>query len=329
MSICQCCGGFQSCRPQTTCSIPVRRPDGTASQVKLCVRRSDPASANGTNGVQEDCLGVTKDYLDHHHLQQRVQGLIQDVLRDQPLDPYRYMMEALRKVQAERAPPPEQKDAEAEPLVPKPPAKPKPTGSRPAPGRNINPSYKVAVEPPPNKEGWSASKHAVRLILESPRLQKVAADSRRSLSHRSASIGEYTPPLARSETDDKSNRNVELTCNRKSTSNSAQLERIPMLCRLASEILERAKETCVIQAGSWGPTVKDQANTSSHGCKANKIQTLPQPKLQDSGIKGLAVPKYVCWECPEQKTGRFLYQLPPVFERTNDGRGDHLSGNAS
>eukprot|EP00930_Biecheleria_cincta_P092910 TRINITY_DN8299_c0_g1_i3.p1 TRINITY_DN8299_c0_g1~~TRINITY_DN8299_c0_g1_i3.p1 ORF type:complete len:208 (+),score=42.95 TRINITY_DN8299_c0_g1_i3:59-625(+) len=83
---------------ETTCAIPVRRPDGTASQVKLSIHRG--ASAASKAATEDDTLGVTKDFLNQHHLHRRVQGLIQDVLREQPQDPYRYMLTQLRKVQA-------------------------------------------------------------------------------------------------------------------------------------------------------------------------------------------------------------------------------------
>jgi hypothetical protein len=43
---------------------------------------------------------LTRDYLDQHQLQQRIQTLIQDVLREQPDNPYKYMLEQLRKAQA-------------------------------------------------------------------------------------------------------------------------------------------------------------------------------------------------------------------------------------
>lgn len=145
-------------------------------------------------------MGVTKDYLDQHHLQQRVQGLIQDVLREQPDDPYRYMLTQLRKVQAgEEALPelplkegaplsaaaaeataaqkaaeaPPQKPAEepSEPMVPRPPDKPKPAGARPAPaaGRQITAQV--------DTKGWRLSKHVVRCVLESPRIRKLGESS--------------------------------------------------------------------------------------------------------------------------------------------------------
>lgn len=42
---------------------------------------------------------MTRNYLDQHKLQERIQSLIQDVLRAQPEDPYRYMLQSLRREQ--------------------------------------------------------------------------------------------------------------------------------------------------------------------------------------------------------------------------------------
>jgi len=43
---------------------------------------------------------VTRNYLDSHKVQDHIQNLIQDVLRAQPADPYRYMLQSLRKERA-------------------------------------------------------------------------------------------------------------------------------------------------------------------------------------------------------------------------------------
>lgn len=190
-----------------TCAIPVRRPNGTASQVKLSIHRGASSSASASKAATEDdTMGVTKDYLDQHHLQQRVQGLIQDVLREQPEDPYRYMLTQLRKVQAGEEALPElplkegaplaaaaaaaaaEKPPE-EPLVPRPPDKPKPSGARPAPaaGRQI----KAQVE----TKGWSLSKHVVRCVLESSRIRKLGESSIRLGVAKQESVGMTTSIL--------------------------------------------------------------------------------------------------------------------------------------
>eukprot|EP00933_Yihiella_yeosuensis_P075532 TRINITY_DN84971_c0_g1_i1.p1 TRINITY_DN84971_c0_g1~~TRINITY_DN84971_c0_g1_i1.p1 ORF type:complete len:245 (+),score=72.39 TRINITY_DN84971_c0_g1_i1:115-849(+) len=171
-------------KEEVSCNIPLRKPDGGASQVTLRIRRGVDAPA-ATAGGGDDTLGMTKEYLDHHHLQQRVQGLLQDVLRDQPQDPYRYMLDVLKKVKKGEAtlPPvstqhetcwkdPEAEAAEQaaqpkEPLVPRPPEKPKPADSRPAPavGRNLV-GGKVEM---PNMDEWPECRMAVRMLLSSPR----------------------------------------------------------------------------------------------------------------------------------------------------------------
>merc|ERR1719150_863492 len=88
------------------CGIHVRDTDGEASRVKLRIRRNREALAANDKietpkaPAAQDSVGVTRDYLDHHQLQQRIQSLIQDVLREQPDDPYRYTLEQLRRSQA-------------------------------------------------------------------------------------------------------------------------------------------------------------------------------------------------------------------------------------
>lgn len=129
--------------PEVFCRIPIKRLDGVASEVQLRVRRG--AAANlGKLQKTEDSVGLTRDYLDRHQLQQRIQSLIQDVLREQPANPYKYMLDQLRKSQdatkaskqegipatTQPAPPVE----EVKPLVPRPPDQPKSGGPR---GRNV------------------------------------------------------------------------------------------------------------------------------------------------------------------------------------------------
>lgn len=200
-------------KPQIMCSIPVRRPDGVAAQVTLRIRRGMTAENGTTAASNEDSVAVTKDYLDHHQLQQRVQGLIQDVLRDQPLDPYRYMLEQLHKVKyGDQKPPPKVKK---EPLVPKPPEKPRPNGSsRPIAGGRLSAS-KVTQ---PDKTGWSPSCCVVRLLLESPPCLRLAEENLRGQARRDVSVGLTTMILekacenavARSITDSSLDQQVKV-----------------------------------------------------------------------------------------------------------------------
>lgn len=129
--------------PEVFCDIPVKKLDGQQSKVQLRVRRGNATNANATPDKikADDSMVLTRDYLDHHQLQQRIQSLIQDVLREQPENPYKYMLGQLRKAKGgagatkpEAATPAQPKAAApkeaAKPLVPKPPAGDKPEGSR-------------------------------------------------------------------------------------------------------------------------------------------------------------------------------------------------------
>lgn len=116
-------------------SIPFWKPDGTTSQVKLCIRRGAALAASKApkSSAAQDSLGNKTDYLDHHQLQQRIQSLMQDVLREQPGDPYRYMLEQLKTYRAEPA---ADANASQSSVVPHPPASPKSNGS-PRKGKHV------------------------------------------------------------------------------------------------------------------------------------------------------------------------------------------------
>lgn len=149
-------------KEETKCTIPVRRPDGTPTQVRLEIRR---------DGSQEEpkdgqCI---QTYLEEHKVQQRIQSLIQEVLREAPEDPYKFMLQHLREIQAAT---PRHVRSEVEPLQPHPPDQPKPAGGRPpAPGRML--TQKQVVD----KSAWKASKHVVRSVLESPRCRYLGEES--------------------------------------------------------------------------------------------------------------------------------------------------------
>jgi len=114
---------------EAICTIPVRRPDGTASQVKLRVRRAGEGAAKQAQGASKaEEAEVAREYLESHNLQQRIQTLIQDVLRVQPDDPYRFMLSQLRSSQ----------DGARPAVVPVPPAAPPPGHqSGPRKGRHV------------------------------------------------------------------------------------------------------------------------------------------------------------------------------------------------
>lgn len=92
---------------EAVCSIPIRHLDGSATQVKLRVRRaskspgvspaSSPASSALHRSVSRKRTGPKEDERDR--LLQWIHGLVQDVLREQPVDPCRFMLQQLRKGQ--------------------------------------------------------------------------------------------------------------------------------------------------------------------------------------------------------------------------------------
>jgi hypothetical protein len=125
------------------CSLPVRRPDGTESQVKLRVRQDGPTA----RAKPEEALAAAKDYLEQHQLQRRIQEMIQEVLRVQPSDPYSYMLEQLHKSKA-KVPALSMKS-----------------------GPDEHPSSQ-GHRPPPGMAQWT-----VRTLLETPRCTQVAKAS--------------------------------------------------------------------------------------------------------------------------------------------------------
>jgi len=117
-------------KAEATCSIPVRRPDGGASQVQLRVRRE--ASGAGAKTEVEPADNAKKrigarDYLDHHGLYARIQQLMEEVLKCQPDDPFQYMLEQLylSRQASSKASPSRPRQSPAL-LEPKPPGGPPP-----------------------------------------------------------------------------------------------------------------------------------------------------------------------------------------------------------
>lgn len=188
-------------KPEVVCNIPVRKPDGAASQVKLRIQRGEP------KGQVEDAVALTREYLEQHKLQQCIQNLIQDVLRHQPDDPFRYMLDHLRSSQTGgQARPPSsepqlQKEAPSShatnsctdeevsqvlaapqlqmpvvPLAPRPPDQPKPSGGRPVPGGRsyVNPAGKDKVSSSGRSEAQKLAHEVIRMVLRMPACVKLA-----------------------------------------------------------------------------------------------------------------------------------------------------------
>lgn len=183
--------------PEVFCAIPVKKLDGSSSLVKLCVRRGDAAKPQ----KHDDSMGVTRDYLDQHQLQQRIQSLIQALLREQPDNPYKYMTEVLRKAQSggrsdnqEVAPAAAQPSQDAAPMVPKPPQEPKRGSDGRGAGHvrklksvdyasNDNNTIEFAIQYPvhaPQGEFQVAARFSVTNLLRMPRCQKAAEQSLRN-----------------------------------------------------------------------------------------------------------------------------------------------------
>lgn len=124
--------------PEVFCNIPVKTLDGRSSEVQLRIRRGEAANA-GKQQKTDGNMEVTRDYLEHHQLQQKIQSLIQDVLREQPENPYKYMLQLLKlqksgvavQESAPTAAAPSAAREDAQPLAPRPPEQPKPSGTRP------------------------------------------------------------------------------------------------------------------------------------------------------------------------------------------------------
>eukprot|EP00747_Dinoflagellata_sp_TGD_P184380 gnl/TRDRNA2_/TRDRNA2_39943_c0_seq1.p1 gnl/TRDRNA2_/TRDRNA2_39943_c0~~gnl/TRDRNA2_/TRDRNA2_39943_c0_seq1.p1 ORF type:complete len:402 (-),score=60.70 gnl/TRDRNA2_/TRDRNA2_39943_c0_seq1:105-1310(-) len=145
-------------RPEAFCSIPVRNTDGASSQVKIRVRRGDTLAASDDRALRaasgQDSMSITRDYLNQHQLQQRIQSLIQDVLREQPDDPYKYMLSMLRKSRETERKDPKAPSAAKPPLKPSPPQGGSPTRPQrpgPQPKNSAAATSGAAVPRPPEQ----------------------------------------------------------------------------------------------------------------------------------------------------------------------------------
>mmetsp|Transcript_99672 Transcript_99672/g.281352 ORF Transcript_99672/g.281352 Transcript_99672/m.281352 type:complete len:394 (-) Transcript_99672:191-1372(-) len=218
---------------QTSCTIPVMTSDGNVSQVTLGVRRGAPAAPSEDPtlsvpkaAIEKDFVGLTRDYLERHQLQRRIQSLVRDVLIEQPSDPYIFMLELLRNGrsgagassqpegdEASRlaampasatssphapvsasapAPPPAPAQAQppkpAQELAPKPPTGPKaPVSPKPAYiGRSYKPKTSCSKDEVPSS---TVARCMLGLVLRMPECMKVAAESLRDAKRRSISKG--------------------------------------------------------------------------------------------------------------------------------------------
>jgi len=166
--------GNASKKEEVAYHIPVEMTSGAASEVKLRVRRlccesggscapsGEPAKQKVSSAGGDTTMDDAREYLNTHGLQQRIQDLIQDVLREQPEEPYKFMLQNLRSNKGSTAPRPQRPKEEAieevlqkatAPLVPKPPDKPCPTNASPRKAQNMMAARKVnREEAQPTKE---------------------------------------------------------------------------------------------------------------------------------------------------------------------------------
>jgi hypothetical protein len=140
--------------PEQFCNIPVIKPDGQSSKVQLRVRRGKAIDAGADKAKADDSMVLTRDYLDHHQLQQRIQSLIQDVLREQPENPYKYMLGQLRKakdgtgmVAQDKVPAAVATKTEEKPGLELPPPLLTATEEAPKPGNNLVPHAPAGPKP--------------------------------------------------------------------------------------------------------------------------------------------------------------------------------------
>jgi hypothetical protein len=180
--------------------------------------------------------------------------MIQEVLREQPSDPYKYMLDLLKKSRAEPVSRPIEVPAEAgastknpeavtveQPLEPRPPENPKPTNARPG-------SKKIAPAPAKQKivvkrdEAHQIAYRTIRLVLRTPKCLEVAVDS-----------------LKESE------------CHIKAQS-------------LTASIMSKAKEKAVVRA-TCGASVRDQARASIMMCLQDAFVTTSRVYAQSLSVK--------------------------------------------
>lgn len=84
---------------EALCSIPVRKSDGSATQVSLRVRRASP----GCSLSDGQCVDGPVASTDQDCLYEWINGVVQAVLREQPEDPCRFLLGMLRKCRQQEA----------------------------------------------------------------------------------------------------------------------------------------------------------------------------------------------------------------------------------
>jgi hypothetical protein len=159
-------------------NIPVRTPDGTSTEVQLGVKRGTKAIMPKASSL-DDQVGATKDYLEHHQLQQKIQSIIQDVLHHQPEDPYSHMLQLLQASKKQQPAP----QASA-PMVPRAPDAPKPEGSAPRKGPLNSGNNAAGTSGGKQEAKMQLARWTVRQVLRMPACVKVSEESFRAASRK-------------------------------------------------------------------------------------------------------------------------------------------------
>jgi len=173
------------------CAIPVKGEGGKRSQVTLRVQKSKVVKkkkALFTPSSRAD-PEASREYLESHNLQQRVQCLIQGLLQVQPEDPYRFMVNELkRSLRKSSRTEDDEREADRDASqashhkVPRPPEGPTPKG-RPVRRRGTMTNLEER-RPFVPKARWTAlsedlplSRAVIRSVLESDRCLHVGVEA--------------------------------------------------------------------------------------------------------------------------------------------------------
>jgi len=146
------------------CRIPVRTPDGTATQVRLRINGAPDSSASE----------ASVEYLARHQLQNRIEELIRDVLTDQPEEPFKHMLKRLRLSRGEELKAPGATSSVSK--VARPPAGPR--DAKPPPHRRkvlrASSQESSSKSQDPVRE---AAQCAIALVLRAPACRRASQDA--------------------------------------------------------------------------------------------------------------------------------------------------------
>jgi len=160
------------------CAIPVLGKGGKHTQVTLRVQKSKALQQRSARKSADP--EATREYLQTHNLQQRVQNLIQGLLESKPEDPYRFMVDELRRSRQPRRSKEGTDADEAAPKVPRPPDGPSPKVRFRRFGTGLQEERRVFAPKArwsALKEGLPVSRAVVRSVLESEKCLQVGVEA--------------------------------------------------------------------------------------------------------------------------------------------------------